>query len=691
MNVTMQSLNYNENFRNNPALAVNFALVSVLAVLILTCNAMSWRIAENFAVSVISGLIPQAAANGTFDYSGQIPDGMLLESKPNATRPASASTTANSKNGGAPVSTDKTISFERTHAVETNQDTVTPVPKSISENQNTSDHAGLKIEPAESATANETSAPPTENIAPSENAWERIRSGYRFASLDNKIVRNYEKFYSKNPKTMERIVERARHYLPYIVSQVERRDLPLELALLPIVESAYNPRAYSRAGAAGLWQFMPYTGKQYGLIQNWWYEGRRDIVASTDAALRHLHDLSLVFDNDWHLVLAAYNAGMYGVQRAIRKNKKRNKPTDYSSLDLAKETRHFVPKLIAIRNIVTDPTAFGLTLPYLPMKPLFEVVYFDFQVDLGIIAAETQIQGYRLAQLNPGLRRTVTPPNGPHRVLVPSDTYHDVMSWKSNLQPSHAVTTVFYRVRKGDMLGTIAQNHNVSVSAIKSVNSMNTDLIRIGQMLRIPTPASLAKGEFRLGSNSHIIYRVRKGDALGKIAQRYDVSIAALKSANVLHSDLIIVGQKLRIPTPGSRTVHDKTVAAAPSEDKLDQNKQFVIHNVVEGDNLYRIALKYGVSVAQLRISNTLSSDRIIVGQKIRVPMTGYRSSANFSPAEPGSLTSATRYVYIVKPGDTLWNIARIHQTTVSNLMKWNGIDKTYRIHTDQQIVIYVY
>ena len=392
------------------------------------------------------------------------------------------------------------------------------------------------------------------------------------------------------------------------------------MSLLPIVESAYNPRAYSRAGAAGLWQFMPFTGKQYGLTQNWWYEGRRDVIDSTDAALRHLYDLSQVFDNDWHLVLAAYNAGMYGVKKAIKRNQKRNKPTDYSSLRLKVETKHFVPKLIAVRNIVSNPEAFGLTLPYLAMEPRFEVIEFDFQVDLGIIAADTKIQEYKLARLNPGLRRTVTPPNGPHRVLVPPTHYRDVMEWKSTLLPSHAVTTVLYSVRKGDVLSTIAEKHNVSVSAIKSVNSMNSDLIRIGELLRIPQPAALARSNIRTNANGEVIYRVRKGDILGTIALKYDVSVSAIKSANVLYSDMIRVGQKLRIPVPGSRTTHGKTVAN-PDPPTPIQNQHFVDYVIRSGDTLYKIATIHGITVANLRVANSLSSDRILVGEKLKIPV----------------------------------------------------------------------
>ena len=527
---------------------------------------------------------------------------------------------------------------------------------------------------------------PVITVESTENTWDRIRSGFAFAELDNKIVRQYEKFYSKNPKTLAKIVERAELYLPYVVKEVEKNNLPMELALLPVIESAFNPRAYSRAGAAGLWQFMPSTGKQYGLERNWWYEGRRDIIASTDAALRHLQDLSEVFDNDWHLVLAAYNAGMYGVQRAIKSNQKRNKPTDYSSLKLHRETRHFVPKLVAVKNIVLNPEAFGVTLPFIPMNPKFEIVEFDFQVDLGIVAANTRIQEYKLSQLNPGLRRIITPPGGPHRVLVPSADYQRVMSWKSSLLPSDAVTSILYHVKSGDSLGLIADRYNVSVAAIKSVNSKTSDLIRIGELLRIPTPTSLARNNLSINGDGDIIYSVVRGDSLSLIAQRYDVSVLDLKSANLLSSDLIRVGQKLHIPVPGSADTRGKTTAVA-EQPKPNRNQQYVVYNVVSGDSLYKIAQRYQVSVAQLRITNSLSSDRIQVGQKLKVPVSGMTASRGQSFFS----STATRYSYTVKSGDTLWGIAREHETTVSDVMKWNGIDRDSTLQKGQKLIIFVY
>ncbi|MDE0309255.1 MAG: LysM peptidoglycan-binding domain-containing protein [Acidiferrobacterales bacterium] len=620
---------------------------------------------DHFPAKKVFSIIAQASANGSFDYTGNVLDAAVSVTEPTDHRSAARRIVTNN------------IDEDSTAIGAGNTDEAVTLAMTFGSAANGAQAKGTKLNPG-----------PGDKSA-SDNVWDRIRSGFAMDDLDNKIVRKYETFYSRNPKTMAQIIERAQQFLPYIVSEVEQHGLPLELALLPIVESAYNPRAYSRAGAAGLWQFMPYTGKQYGLTQDWWYEGRRDVIDSTEAALRHLYDLSQVFGNDWHLALAAYNAGMYGVQRAIKRNQKRNKPTDYSNLRLNRETRHFVPKLIAVKNIVSNPEAFGLTLPYLAMQPGFQVIEFDFQVDLGIIAADTRIQEYKLAKLNPGLRRTVTPPNGPHRVLVPRGHYGKVMKWKSTLAPSHAVYTVFYSVKAGDALSTIAQKHNVSVSAIKTVNSKDSDLIRIGELLRIPHPTGLARSDIETNANGDVIYRVKKGDILGRIALKYDVSVSAIKSANLLYSDLIKVGETLRIPIPGSRSIHGKTVAKSDSSNRSG-HQQYIVHTVRSGESLYVIAKFHGISISSLRNANSLNSDSVQVGQNLRVPVNNTEISKTAATTDQGGIIPSAVYVYVVRSGDSLWTIARNHQTSVSNLEKWNDIDRRDKIHSGQRIIIHV-
>ena len=547
-----------------------------------------------FTLTPVLKVVPVAAANSEWDYALDLPDPRIPQprwnSRVNQFSPAELNYYENKGN-----------------------------------NKNT-----IRSTAASGDTVNNSIAPRTIEISTqrietenhSEDLWQKIRDDFGFPEMDNKLVRKHVKFYSERPVYFERILKRASIYLPYIYQKVDSMGMPSEIALLPIIESAYNPRARSRAGAVGLWQFMPFTGKQYGLKQNWWYEGRRDIIASTAAALDYLNHLYLMFNNDWTLALAAYNAGENGIHRAIRKNQNQNKSTRYSDLKLKQETSNFVPKLIAAKKIIANPEAYGINLPKLSSEPAFEIVQFNFQVDLAILAHWTEIQNYELEQLNPGLRRSVTPPGGPHRILVPSDKYDRVVSWISDLHPSHAVVTAMYQVKPGDVLGTIAQRYNVSVASIKSINSMNSDLIRIGEVIRVPNPSSINHHAGFISQDNkagrQFIHQVQRGDVLGTIAQRYNVSVANLRTANSLNSDLIRVGQKLRIPIPNT------------------------------------------------------------IGQFASTPAAGY------------NLTSGTRFVHKVKLGDSLWKIARLYQVNVTNLLIWNDIDSGTYIHPGQSIVVYI-
>ena len=578
--------------RSLTAGTVAVAAAGLFAIFYLQPNQFSDPIIA-FTLTPALKVVPVAAANSEWDYALDLPDPRIPQphwnSKVNQSSPSELNYYENKGN--------KNTTESKVASADTVSSSIAP---------ETIENSKQRIE----------------NEIQTEDLWQKIRDDFGFPEMNNKLVRKHVKFYSERPEYLERILKRASIYLPYIYQKVDSMGMPSEIALLPIIESAYNPRARSRAGAVGLWQFMPSTGKQYGLKQNWWYEGRRDIIASTVAALDYLNYLHSLFDNDWSLALAAYNAGENGIHRAIRKNQNQNKSTRYSNLKLKQETRNFVPKLIAIKKIIANPEAYGIDLPNLSSEPAFEIVQFNFQVDLTILAYRTEIQNYELEQLNPGLRRSVTPPGGPHRILVPSDKYDRVVSWISDLHPSHAVVTAMYQVKPGDVLGIIAQRYNVSVASIKSINSMNSDLIRIGEVIRVPNPSSINHHAGFISQDNkagrQFIHQVQRGDVLGTIAQRYNVSVAILRTANSLNSDLIRVGQKLRIPIPNT------------------------------------------------------------IGQFASTPAAGY------------NLASGTRYVHKVRLGESLWRIARLYHVRVSNLLNWNDIDGDTYIQPGQSIVVYI-
>ncbi len=445
--------------------------------------------------------------------------------------------------------------------------------------------------------------------------WEEIRSGFKLPQLDTNLVKKYERWYSRKPEYFVRTLNRGAPYIAHILQEIKKRELPTEFVLLPVVESAFKPRVYSVAGAAGLWQFMPATGRLYDLKQNWWYEGRRDIVRSTDAALRHLRDLYEFFEGDWFHAIAAYNAGSYHIKSAIDKNKLKNKSIHYVDLRLYSETRKYIPKLIALKNIVSNPEAYGIELPNISIEPAFASVDFEFQVNLSILVQETGLNPNQIALLNPGFRRSLTPPNGPYKVLIPSEDLGKVLEWKSDLLPTQAINSFPYTVKKGDVLSRIAEKHNVPVATIKSINSKESDLIRIGEILYIPNVNMTVKYNYAsVDTDDKILHEVVQGDTLTELAVAYNVSLDELRSINSLMTDTILIGQKLQIPTTQKYVTPAKVTASAiPITTKLT-------HVVAEKESLWEISRIYGIKISDLIKWNSIdSSNAIYPGQKLTI------------------------------------------------------------------------
>lgn len=268
---------------------------------------------------------------------------------------------------------------------------------------------------------------PAQNTEPTPNIWPRIQAGFTMPTdINHQALKSELSWYASNPLYMQRVLQRAEPFLYYILEETEKRKLPAELVLLPIVESAYQPFAYSHGRAAGIWQFIPATGKAYGLKQNWWYDGRRDIYASTEAALNYLEQLNKMFKGDWMLALAAYNSGSGTVRRAIKRNKKQNRPTDFWHLQLPKETRAYVPKLLALKELIANPEKYALSLHFIANTPGFKQVKITTQIDLALAAKLAEIDLKTLYNYNPGFNRWATDPDGPHTLLLPikaADTF----------------------------------------------------------------------------------------------------------------------------------------------------------------------------------------------------------------------------------------------------------------------------
>jgi membrane-bound lytic murein transglycosylase D len=462
-------------------------------------------------------------------------------------------------------------------------------------------------------------------IPPSGDIFDRIRGGFGLTDVDHESIAQELSWFVRHPAYLDRTFKRGERYLYHIVQEIEARSMPLEIALLPVVESAFNPVAYSRARASGLWQFIPATGRRYGLKQNWYYDGRRDVIEATRAALDYLQFLHDEF-GDWLLAVAAYNCGEMNVARAIRRNEEAGKPTDFFSLKLPKETRAYVPKLLAMRRLVENPAAHGLAFAPIPNQPYFAKVETSGQIDLHVAAELAELPKEELLALNPAFNHWVTDPEGPHHLLVPVDRKERLVAGLAQLPPEKRVRVVYHRVRPGDTLGAIASKYKVSVAAIRATNKIRGSLIHPGQDLLITAvppegvnlqsfaarDAAAAQPARSAAGGKH---RVQRGDTLWGIARAHGVSLDQLAQTNGLSPNgTLSVGQVLQIP--GTATLASTNPASVtPSS---------ITYVVRKGDTLSRIASRFRVSLKDLLRWNSLKNDHIIKpGQKLVMYVNG--------------------------------------------------------------------
>lgn len=473
-----------------------------------------------------------------------------------------------------------------------------------------------------------TMAPPRQ-LAPAvppepDDIWDRIRRGFALEMVDNPRVAAEIAFFSERQGYFDRVAERAEPYLYFIVDEIERRGMPMEIALLPIVESAYQPFAYSPGRAAGIWQFIPSTGRHFGLEQNWWYDGRRDIIASTQAALDYLEALYRRF-GDWEHALAAYNAGQGNVNGTIRRNAKAGRPTDYWNLPLPRETRGYVPRLLALRQLIETPEAHGITLRPLPNKPHFEVVDIGSQIDLALAASLADLEIEELYRLNPGFNRWATNPDGPHRLLLPIDRAESFMNALSELSDADRVTWHRHQVNSGETLSHIARAYNTTVSVIQEANGIRGHNIRAGSYLIVPVAREnqrhyalsasqrLQRTQSRERDGTRHEHRVQRGDTLWDLSRSYGVSVEQITAWNgMAPGDVLRPGQTLVLWLSGNQV----RSAAQTSSGRI----QSLYYTVRSGDSLYTIARRFNVTIADLRRWNQLPQQGYLQpGQRLEV------------------------------------------------------------------------
>ena len=458
--------------------------------------------------------------------------------------------------------------------------------------------------------------------------WDRIRQGFAFPAGQNRRIDGEAKWFSRNQAYLDRVAEHARPYLHYIVNQVEKRGLPTEIVLLPVVESAFQPYAYSSGHAAGIWQFIPATGRRFGLKLNWWYDGRRDIVASTRAALDYLEYLHDYFDGDWLLALAGYNAGEGTVLKAIRYNRRRRRPTDFWSLRLPRETKQYVPRLLALRDIVAAPEKLGISLRPILDEPYLTSVDIDSQLDLATAAKLADIDLNELHQLNPGFNRWATAPDGPHHLLLPLDKAERFADEVAQLPPELRIQWVRHRVRRGETLGGIAHRYQTTARVLRQLNNLRGNLIRTGHYLVIPIPARAGgsqqyalRGIAANGDKS--IHTVRSGESLWFLSRRYGTTVRQLCHwNNISPRALLQPGQRIIVLHGPSSSIVPVSLHTLTAPGTVTKPRK-ITYRVRRGDSLYRISRRFRVTIRQLRQWNNIKTNQYLQpGQKLTLYVT---------------------------------------------------------------------
>ncbi len=493
------------------------------------------------------------------------------------------------------------------------------------------------------------------------DVWDRIRSGYGMEPLDTKLVTYWENYYTKNPALLKRISSRSSKYIYYIVESIEKRGLPMELALLPIVESAYKPKATSIASAAGLWQFIPSTGRHYELSQTWWSDERRDPKESTDAALDYLSSLYREY-HSWHLSLAAYNWGGGSVNRAIKRAKAKGLEGRYEQLKMPKETANYVPKLIALSHIVKNPKKYGVTLDPIPNKPYFQEVPVDQNMDAQVIAELADITLEEFYDLNPGHYRPQIS-SKTHHILLPVESLplfkENLASYRGDLTDWELLPT-----KRGESFEKIAKQRYMTLKQLQLVNGLSSrtkiskgqnilvarhDGVKLSEEYIKNAPKLVERRKARYRMISH---KVRRGETLSRIARRYHMTVKELKRVNHLRSSRIRVGRIIKVRRVAYKTsARGRTYATS--------------HKVRRGETLSSIARRYHTSVKSLKRLNHLRSSNIRVGRVIKVQRGRVKSNTR---------TSSRVISHKVRRGETLSSIARRYHMTVSELKKLNHL-----------------
>ncbi|MEO8101854.1 MAG: LysM peptidoglycan-binding domain-containing protein [Betaproteobacteria bacterium] len=524
----------------------------------------------------------------------------------------------------------------------------------------------------------ETSPPPASvELIPAKSIsdadlWQRVRRGFVMGELDTPLVQDHEQWYANRPDYIQRFVDRGSKYLYHVVEEVERRGMPTEVALLPIIESAFNPQAYSRAKAAGMWQFIPSTGKNFGLKQDWMADNRRDVLLSTHAALDYLQKLYGMF-NSWELAFAAYNCGEGCVARAIQKNVRKGLPTDFLSLNLPPETRNYVPKLIAVKNIVLAPGSYGIELEAVENRPYFSKVTAPAKIDVKLAARLAEMPEDEFASLNPAFNRPVAA-SGTGYFLVPADkadAFRENMELYRSLD-GPLVSWQTANARRGESVETVARRYGLTASYLRATNgSLPEKKGKFTQPASFMVPMHKEARNITATLDRKTAMQALPAPAILNPAARTDdiAPQAGTRDAAPIAAVAAVAAASVGVPAP-----HAMAIPPAVADGERPPAR----YQVQSGDTLFSIARRFGVGVEQIKSQNRLSANALQVGQLLRLDALAPGSEAPADAAlvrvsSPPKAKAAPR-TYTVRNGDSLFAIAVKFGVALEDLMRWNKL-----------------
>jgi membrane-bound lytic murein transglycosylase D len=583
-----------------------------------------------------------------------------------------------------------------------------------------------------------------------DNVWERLREGFQMQEVNSELVKSQIRYYARRPDLLKRTLGRSHKYLFYILNEVERRGMPTEIALLPMVESSFLPNATSPVGAAGLWQFMPMTGRHYGLEQTWWYDGRRDVTAATNAALDYLQTLYAQF-GDWSLALAAYNWGEGNLARSIARTEAAGLPVTYENIRMPAETRSYVPKLLAIRDLLTDPASYGVKLDKFPNKPYFVAVKADHHMDIALAARLAGITVDEFKALNPAFNLPVYAYKEGRQMLLPANR---VQRFEANLAKwdKPLLTWQVYTPNSSDTANQIADRAGMSITQFMSVNHLNGATLQPGRpvlvamkgnddgdirnLMSTDTPDLASDQPATLTAENTVTNAAPTPVADNRTPPRAAVS-QPVKQQAVIQVALaepapVVTKPVAPTATPASATAQPpvaavtveppplQVAAASPTlsetqpvamrlpvaepvrpaasvtriamADSIPQMAQALasVHVVSPGDTLYNISRRYNLSVSELRAINNLPGSTLRTGQVLQLKRRFTEQSAEAGTPKAQSQSGATAIPaeYVVQRGDTIYSIARRFGVERSEIIRLNGTRQLARLQPGQVVKI---